>query len=98
LRPHLALQRELRPHCRGNRVGCVGEHGERRVALAFVADDDAAVFVDGVADECIVAFDGVPHDVRIRLPQPSRPFDVGHQERDGAGRKLARPHSVKGRR
>ena len=54
----------------------------RAHAVAGVLEQPTVVRVNGFAQQLVVSSERGPHRVRVGLPPPGRPLDVGEQERD----------------
>ena len=64
----------------------IGERGERAVALPAVLDEVPTGGFDHAAHDLVVAGHGGIHGERVKLPEASRPHDVGEGEAHGSAR------------
>ena len=82
-------QHALRSHRSPHRLARALEGDEE--AIALTVDLDPAVRAKGVAKQPAVSIEHLAVRGRAkRLHEPSRPLDVGEQERDRAGREIHR--------
>ena len=84
--PLLLDERALKRERSLQRVARADEHGERAVALAAGLAQHAIVASDEVANDLVMARDGVGHGLRRALPHANRAFDVGEDKSDDAAR------------
>ena len=89
LRPPFRRDGLLERKCGFDGVGRTGESRQRAVALALRPRHAPAVRLGDLGGELVVAHDHARHDVRMRLPERGRPFDVGEREGHDAGREDA---------
>ena len=85
------LERVLCLACGGERVGRAAEGDEEGVTLGV--DLDAAVARERVAQDTPVLGEQARVALAVLAEEPRRPFDVGEQERNRAGRQLTHPCS-----
>ena len=89
LRPAMRRQHALRSHRSSHRLARGLEGDEEAITLAV--DLDPVVLAELVAKQAAVRIEHVPVRGRAkRLHEPSRPLDVGEEERDRAGREIHR--------
>ena len=89
-RPRRSGERALRIDCRRYRQRRRSEDRKERIALR--ADFGSAASRDGSADQVVVCRQKLVETITEAVCQPGRAFDVGKQEGDGAGWKLAPCH------
>ena len=63
------------------------EDGEQAVALTAALDEDACVLRDHRHCKGVVAGEGIPHRVRVLLPEASAALDVGEEKRNRSRRR-----------
>ncbi len=84
------LERLLRVNCGGDGVDRPREGDEERVALGV--DFGTVVSREGLADGATVLCEEIGVGGPVLLKETRRPFDVGEEERDRAGRQLPCAH------
>jgi hypothetical protein len=75
-----------------DRVGCPRERDEERIPLRV--DLDAGVALEGVSQRLAVRGEEIGVAVAVLLEEPRRALDVGEEEGDGAGGKIAPAHDA----
>ena len=92
---HADAQLDRRQRCplqvqgTSHRVGGAGERDDEAVALALLDGPHTVVGGDRIGQCLVEARDRGLHRLGLGLPQPRRTLDVGQQQRDRSGRKLA---------
>ena len=94
--PILMAQRMLAVERRLQRG--IGGCERRTQAVADDLEDAAIVCFDGAPHERVVARERILHRLRMPLEELGRPFDVGEEESDGTGGKVAHASLPVGRR
>ena len=86
-RPGLGHERSLGIDRRGHGIGGTGERGDHAVALPLLDRAHPTVAGDDLVQDLVVPGNGRLHRCWRLFPALGRPFDIGQQEGDRAGRK-----------